>query len=202
MVLGQSAATAAAHAIDQEVHVQQIDLAKLSERLLADGQVLQWTGPRPAPAPQGRPTSDFPGIVIDDEQAKRLGFESMSYSAGPFVGSHYRHDGNAHAGLSAGTLEGNQSIQFSFRVPQTGRHEVRMAYSSHANRATNVPVQIAHADGTSAVIVNQRRPAKIEKLFEPLGTFLFRANTDYVIEVSNQNTDGYVIADAFQIVMP
>ncbi len=44
MVLGQSAATAAAQAIDGQVAVQQVDYAKLRERLLADQQVLHWTG--------------------------------------------------------------------------------------------------------------------------------------------------------------
>ena len=46
MVLGQSAATAAAQAIDEQVAVQQVDYAKLRERLLADRQVLQGTGPK------------------------------------------------------------------------------------------------------------------------------------------------------------
>ena len=41
MVLGQSAATAACHAIDQEVSVHEIHRAKLRDRLLADNQVLE-----------------------------------------------------------------------------------------------------------------------------------------------------------------
>ena len=40
MVLGQSAGTAAAHAIDDEVSVQKVDYAKLRKRLLEDGQAL------------------------------------------------------------------------------------------------------------------------------------------------------------------
>ncbi|QDU99254.1 FAD-dependent oxidoreductase [Lignipirellula cremea] len=40
MVLGQSAATAACQAIDQQVPIQDIDQAQLQKRLLADGQVL------------------------------------------------------------------------------------------------------------------------------------------------------------------
>ncbi len=42
MVLGQSAATAAAHAIDEQVAVQQIDYAALRRRLLDDKQILVW----------------------------------------------------------------------------------------------------------------------------------------------------------------
>lgn len=45
MVLGQSAATAAAHAIDEQVPVQRVDYGKLRERLLADKQILAWTAP-------------------------------------------------------------------------------------------------------------------------------------------------------------
>ncbi len=46
MVLGQSAATAAARAIDDNIEVQKVDYRKLRERLLRDRQVLDWTGPK------------------------------------------------------------------------------------------------------------------------------------------------------------
>lgn len=51
MVLGQSAATAAALALQADVAVQDVDGAKLRERLLADGQILEWVPARPAGAP-------------------------------------------------------------------------------------------------------------------------------------------------------
>jgi len=41
MILGQSAATAAAMAIDAKIAVQDVPYAQLKERLLADGQILQ-----------------------------------------------------------------------------------------------------------------------------------------------------------------
>jgi hypothetical protein len=43
MILGQSAATAAVIAIDDELPVQRVDYGKLRERLLKDKQVLAWT---------------------------------------------------------------------------------------------------------------------------------------------------------------
>lgn len=43
MILGQSAATAAAMAIDADVAVQRVDYAKLRERLMSDGQILTTT---------------------------------------------------------------------------------------------------------------------------------------------------------------
>jgi hypothetical protein len=55
MVLGQSAATAAALAIADGMAVQQIDFEKLRKLLLADGQVLEWTGPIKKTAGPPRP---------------------------------------------------------------------------------------------------------------------------------------------------
>lgn len=48
MIMGQSAATAAALAVERQVGVQDVPYAPLRERLLADGQVLEWkdTGSR------------------------------------------------------------------------------------------------------------------------------------------------------------
>jgi hypothetical protein len=45
MILGESSATAAALAIDNKVTVQDLPYAKLRERLLADGQILEWSKP-------------------------------------------------------------------------------------------------------------------------------------------------------------
>jgi hypothetical protein len=43
MILGQSAATAAALALEASCAVQDVDYGKLRDRLLADGQVLRWS---------------------------------------------------------------------------------------------------------------------------------------------------------------
>jgi hypothetical protein len=48
MILGQSAATAAALALDRNLALQDLDYAELEKRLLADGQVLKWERPRSA----------------------------------------------------------------------------------------------------------------------------------------------------------
>ena len=42
MILGESAATAAALALDAKVPMQKINYQKLRARLLADKQVLEW----------------------------------------------------------------------------------------------------------------------------------------------------------------
>ncbi len=52
MILGQSAATAASLALDENIPVQQVDYAKLRARLIEDKQVLEYTPP-PKSAPKG-----------------------------------------------------------------------------------------------------------------------------------------------------
>jgi hypothetical protein len=42
MILGQSAVTAAVMAMDEKIAVQDVSYGKLKERLLKDGQVLEW----------------------------------------------------------------------------------------------------------------------------------------------------------------
>jgi len=188
MVLGQSAATAAAQAINDQVAVQQVDYTKLRERLLADGQVLEWIAPRLA----GIDPAKLPGIVIDDTQAQLQGFAGTGSLVAPFVGAGYRHDGNQD--------KGQQVAAFPFQLDTGGKYEVRVSYSPHANRATNVPVAIQHAAGRTEVLVNQKTAGLIDGLFQPLGTFEFQANTAYRVEVSNAGTDGHVLVDAVQLV--
>lgn len=192
MVLGQSAATVAVHAIEQETSVQRIDVGRLKARLLADKQVLAWTGPKKAPPKPGLDPKKLAGVVIDEEEAELRGFSMAGHTVYPYVSVGYRHDGN--------TDKGHQRANFAFQVTKSGRYEVRVGYSAHGNRATNVPVSVSHADGNARVLVDQRKPAKIDKLFHPIGAYSFHAGTDYVVEVSNEGTDGYVILDAIQVV--
>jgi hypothetical protein len=84
MVLGQSAATAAALAIDAGVGVQGVDYGRLRARLLADKQVLAWTGPRGA-ARAWLPPARLPGVVLDDVGAQFTGEWAAIRMAGSLV---------------------------------------------------------------------------------------------------------------------
>lgn len=189
MVLGQSAATAAAIAIDDQVDVQNVDYEKLRKRLLADRQVLEHAAP---PAPGGIDIKTLPGIVVDDEQARRLGFGTVSTSIGPFVGIGYRHDGNAG--------DGKHTAKFVPDIPAAGQYQVWVAYSANPNRATNVPVTITHAAGQTTVKINQRKPPPIGKLFVDVGTYRFEKGKAGSVTISNNATDGHVIIDAVQLI--
>jgi hypothetical protein len=186
MALGQSSATAAALAIDANIAVQKVDYARLRERLLADKQVLDWTGPRPTPPIDPK---KLPGIVQDDEQAEKRGEWSKSNSIGDYIGTQYLHDNNEQ--------KGELSVTFKLPLPKPGTYEVRLAYTANPNRATNVPVTIRHAKGEDSVTVNQKKAPASDKTFQSLGKFTF--DKEAIIIVSNAKTDGYVIVDAVQV---
>ena len=192
MVLGQSAATAASLSIKDHCDVQEISYEKLAQRLIQDGQILEWTGKKYSPPKQGIDPKSLRGSVIDDQQALRQGFEQAGTTVFPYISDGYIHDGN--------TDKGAQQVKFSFTVPKTGNYSVRFGYTAHENRASNVPVSITHPLGTRELTINQQLTPPIDGLFKDLGTFAFQSKQEYVITISNRETDGYVVVDAIQVV--
>jgi hypothetical protein len=179
-------------AIDDGSSVQKVPYPKLKERLLADGQVLEFARkPAPAAAKQSAlMAADLRGIVVDDQQAKLTGDWQPSSAVGPFVGEGYLHDGNGE--------KGKRSARFEANLPKAGRYEVRVIYSANANRATNVPVTVRYGGGEKVVKLNQRQAPAIDGAWAALGTFEFAAGKAAVVEVANDGTDGHVIVDAVQ----
>lgn len=187
MVLGQSAATAAVMAIEGNLAVQDVPYAKLRAKLLEDGQVLEFSG---GPAGASLAGEKLSGIIVDNPLAKLTGSWADSHAQSPYIGAGYIHDENAG--------KGSKKARFEIALPKPGKYEVRLAYPPNPNRATNVPVTIEHAGGTASVKVNERKNPDLEKVFVSLGTYEFGAKA--VVEVSNADTDGYVVIDAVQLV--
>ncbi len=186
MVLGQSAATAAMQSIEAQVPVQKIDYAKLQARLLADKQVLAWTGPKTT---GGVDPKSLPGIVIDDSAAELKGFSNVGQVTRPFIGAGYRHD--------ADQRDGEHSAIFKAKLPKAGRYEVRVAYPPNPNRATNVPVKVRQDQQVHTVKLNQQKPLPKDG-FATIGTYEFAAG-EMTVEITNAGVDGFVIVDAVQI---
>lgn len=184
MALGQSAATAASLAIDDDVPAQAVDYHKLKARLMADGQILDYKAP-PRSASNYTRLVSLKGVVVDDSQARLTGEWRLSSLR---VGIHegYRHDGD--------TRDGNASAIFTATLPAPGEYEVQIAWSPNANRATNVPVEIRHDGGVAHAKLNQRTKPPIDGLFGFVGRYRF--GTTGTVTLSNDNTDGHVIIDA------
>ncbi|WP_152052471.1 FAD-dependent oxidoreductase [Tautonia marina] len=187
MILGQSAATGAVLAIDHETSVQDIPTEALLNRLVEDGQVLDLpdsTSNRPNVSFE---SSELDGIVIDDEQAELVGNWGISSVVRPFVDLGYRHDGNEQKGDKAATYRATL---------EPGSYEVRLAYAPTSNRATNVPIVIHHANGHTALTINQRQSPSGPGPFQSLGIFRFDGESS--VEIRTEGTNGHVILDAVQ----
>ena len=147
MVLGQSAATAAAQAIDEGVPVQRVDGDKLRRRLLSDGQILEWKGPRrsaPAAAPTGQGTT---GQDPHTWQRWEQALTSTRTYANPYAEVSLRvvYTGPAGQTLRAyGFWDGGETfrIRCAFPTPGTWRWETECSDTAntglHQQRGTVV----------------------------------------------------------------
>lgn len=183
MILGQSAATAAAMAIDGELAVQDVPYDKLRERLLADGQVLEHESAK------SLSPMKLPGVVIDDRQAKLTGAWASSASIKPYVGAGYLHDNDA--------AKGELSARFEAELPPNS-YEIFVYYTSSSNRASNVPVEIDFGREGKKIVLDQRQGTNAEQPAKSLGVFKCGGKT--AVTIGNAGTDGHVIVDAVQFV--
>ncbi|MCW1926100.1 FAD-dependent oxidoreductase [Luteolibacter arcticus] len=172
MILAQSAAIAADLALDGNLSVQQVPYAQLRPVLLAAGQAL------------GEPTAGLPTSAVDNSDSALVtttGAWISGNSSSGFVGSDYLHNDNA----------GQGSKQVAFAVPAgvTGTQRVFLRWTSHTNRASNVPVVIQHAGGSTTVMVDQKSNGGRWNL---LGIF----SGIQQVTVKTTGVNGYVIADA------
>lgn len=192
MILAQSAATAAVLAIEAGVAVQEVEYARLKERLTSDGQVLEIKKQIRQTRGKGISVADLDGIVIDGQKVQFQGQWQESSSLRPFVGHSYWHDGNGGKGM--------RSVKFPFTAPNEGLHEVKVSFVASGNRAGKVRYEIEDEIGNNKLFVDQRKKGSKNSIWHSLGSFIFKKGHKYAVTLHNQDTEGFVIADAAQII--
>ena len=65
--------------------------------------------------------------------------------------------------------------------------------------ATTVPVTIIGGDTEQRFTVDQTQPMPTGEAFRPVGSLRLRQGVEYTLTVTNQDTKGFVIVDAFQL---
>jgi mono/diheme cytochrome c family protein len=136
--------------------------------------------------------SDFPGIVVDDLSARKVGtWQPSSFTKG-FVDQGYLHDLNQD--------QGSKSVTFEPMGLATGSYLVRMSYASDPNRSSRTLVRVFSADGESEMLINQRQRPEDDGLWQPLGKYRFEQGGQAFVIVSNEGANGHVIVDAVQFV--
>lgn len=187
MLLGQSAATAAVMSIEKNVAPQDLEYGALAKRLLDDGQVLSFESSIPGILPD-----KLPGTVVDDDNAVKTGVWTGGTVTPKFVGRVYLHDVNDN--------KGKKSVVYNVTVPGAGTYEARLSYPPHPNRATNVPVLVESSAGKITATVNQQQAPPIDGLFVSLGKIKIGDDRKAVVTISNEGTNGHVMADAVQFI--
>ena len=178
MIMGQAVGTAACIAIDSGVTVQNVIATNLQAQLIADNQNIGISNPFAN------------SIVVDDADTNGvtvLGNWTKSTSTGGYYGNDYLLDGNTNKGLD--------SVTFIPMLPQAGAYQVYARWTSNANRATNVPIDIIYAGQTNTVYVDQTQQGGQWVL---LMTTNFMAGSSSSVRVRNIGTTGYVVADAVE----
>jgi hypothetical protein len=197
MAIGQGAGVAAALAAKAGVTVQALDYPTLRARLLAQNVVLELPKLPPAdkPARATGPVSldpkSLPGLILDDAQAELSGDWESSTNFKPYVGVGYLHDEQR--------ADGKSRAVFRFKGPADGVFALHMAYSAHETRTTRLPVTIIGADTDQRFTVDQTKPMPTGEAFRPIGSLSLRQGVEYTLTVTNQDTKGFVIVDAFQL---
>ncbi len=132
-------------------------------------------------------------VIVDETEGIPDGSWMFSAFRPNYYGSWYAHDGNAGKGL--------KSYTFTPDLEGANDYEVYMWWPVWSTAATNVPVYITHAAGTSLVTANQSVNGGQWNL---LGTYSFDAGTAGNVRIETAGTTSHVIADAvrFAPVLP
>lgn len=199
MIIGQGAGVAAALAADQDVAVQDLEYAKLRERLLAQKQVLEIPVIKDLPVPVSYDSIDpakLPGLVLDDAAATLTGDWYQSSNFKPHIGGGYSYSGEKDSPEKG---DGKTTATFRFKAPKSGKYELLMAYSAHESRAKNVSVTVRGDAAEQKFSVDQTKPHASGKQFSPVGVVTLKQDAETTITVSNKDAVGFVIVDAIQL---
>jgi len=185
MILGQSAGTAAALAIEKECSVQVLPYADLARRLRADGQLLDL--PEADLLKPDRKMDELAGIVVDDEDARVRGSWRHANKDKPYVGGGYLHDQNGGKGARWAWFD---------TALKPGRYEVRLACAAKPDRARGLNVVVSHAGGETKRTLDLRKTPAVDGLFHSLGEFDFGDKGS--VYINNRGSSGFAILDTVQ----
>ncbi|WP_425614412.1 FAD-dependent oxidoreductase [Anatilimnocola sp. NA78] len=144
---------------------------------------------KPAASGTGVALKSLTGIVADDAAAKMTGKWTVGQGLSPHIADGYQY---AQANAPA-------EARFEMPVPEAGKYELRLAWVGHENRSTKT-VCIVEREGQKPLKlrINQQESSTDPNGFHSLGAFDFPAGKATIV-ISNEGADGFVHADAVQL---
>ena len=130
----------------------------------------------------------LPGVVVDDTGAKKLGKWTSGQGLPNYFGYGYLYSGDEDA----------EAI-FVSKASKAGKQELRLAYGSHENRGSAVPVTVTVAGSVVRQLkLDMRKPAPLEHGMISLGSFDVKAGDEVSVKLSALGAGGFAHADAVQ----
>lgn len=136
----------------------------------------------------GIPVSKLKGLVVDDVTATKSGNWTAGTGLKGFVGPNYLYANR------------DATIRFDFKLPASGRFEVRLAYQPHNNRGNQVPVTLKFDDTLIEKRINMRDKPPLANGFIAIGQIEGARDSKGSVTLNTQGAGGFVHADAIQIV--
>ena len=175
MVLAQSSATAAVHAIDGNKSIQSIDIAKLQQELkanpLADGKLFD--------------------VLVDNDDATQV------TKQGNWTVEKKGGYGPSFFVSEAGS--GKEAVRFTPNIPQNGTYQVYIYFPKVSGMSSQIAVtlsdgkkQYQQAIKSSDIIVEGQTSGE----WVSVGKYTLTKGKSAYAEISNAQADGKVLADA------
>ncbi|MCA9245845.1 MAG: choice-of-anchor B family protein [Planctomycetales bacterium] len=114
-----------------------------------------------------------------------------------FSGSYLAYQFYGPSTFLLNAVTADHELVYSVPVPATATYEVQAYWSTFTGRATNLPFQIAHADGVTPVV---KSLATGGGFWNSLGSFDFTAGEDAQITISGAGANGSIAVDAIRLI--
>ncbi|MDQ8197067.1 malectin domain-containing carbohydrate-binding protein [Pelagicoccus enzymogenes] len=127
-------------------------------------------------------------IILDNDAPLGVSFVGewpTSSATSGYWGDNYQHNNDSD--------QGNKSVTYTPDLPAARTYDIYLRWTSASNRASNLPIDIVHANGTDTLSVNQRSDGGQWNL---LGTYELAAGSANSVTLRTDSVNGYVIADA------
>ena len=132
--------------------------------------------------------SKFPGLVLDDRQAKLVGRWNDGQGLKPYFGHGYLY----------GT-DPKGSATFTFKVDKAGKYDARIVYQPHENRGKAVPVELKANGKTQETKINMTLKPDVPEGFFSLGKLDLEQGEEVTIRIGTKGAGGNVHVDAAQL---
>jgi len=160
--------------------------ATVNEEFVIPADAMKLAGPLGPMA--GIDPASLPGVVIDDRKAQKVGKWTQGTGLKGFFARSYLYASSDDA-----------EAKFVYEAAKSGKLELRLAYGSHENRGTQVPVTVSVGGKVARQLkIDMTKPAPLEHGMISLGTYDVEKGDKVAVKVIALGAGGNVHVDAVQ----